>query len=84
MSQLVSKKPRATSRKQVRVFLAEQHSETLANLQGIYSEALGRPVSKTVIVRRALALLHGHLEATRKGNIEGWCSPELAELMKAA
>ena len=84
MTLLAIKKPVTERRRSIRIFLSPQHSATLASLQATYAEALGRPVSTTVVTRRAFKLLQDHLEEIAESQPDEWAQRELGELMRAA
>ena len=84
MTLLAIKKPVAERRRAIRIFLSPRHSAILASLQATYAEALGRPVSTTVVTRRAFRLLQDHLEEVAVKQPDEWAQRELGELMRAA
>lgn len=75
---LVARRPRNEQRRRVKLSFDEASDRMLAELRHFYTDTLGRRVSSTVMVRRALALLVHHVRSIRPEQVD----MEMAAIMK--
>jgi hypothetical protein len=72
-------KPRGTTLHQTRCWLNDESRERLEELREHYQQLLGRPVSTSLLMRRAIGILADHAKGT-----ESDPQAELAQLARIA
>ena len=79
-TQLRSKRLEGT--KQAPVRLGPDHNRIMKGLQHFYQDRLGRPVSQSLVVRRALEVLGGQVAQKLKAEDQGGMDAEVMALIR--